>query len=105
MRDLFNETKKEMFLYHYIDPDRETAPQFEKMLEMVTNITVSERRMQKFMKKGENDKISELMNKYDRKLLIVKEKKYTIPVVKIAVGAPFTPSNQIIIEKRIKNLI
>ena len=82
-----------MFLYHYIDPDRETAPQFEKMLEMVTNITVSERRMKKFMKKGENDKISELMNKYDRKLLIVKEKKYTIPVIKIVIDALSTPSN------------
>ena len=57
------------------------------------------------MKKKENDKMSELVNKYNRKPLTVKEKKYTIPVVKIAVGAPFTPSDQIIIEKRIKNLI
>ncbi len=45
------------------------------------------------MKKGENDKISELINKYDKKSLAVKEKKYTIPVVKIAIGAPSTPSS------------
>ncbi len=57
------------------------------------------------MKKRENDKISELINKYDKKPLTVKEKKYTIPVVKIVVGAPSTPSNQTIIKKRIKDLI
>jgi len=68
-------------------------PQFEKILEMVINIIVSERRMQEFMKKRENDKISELVDKYDRKLLAVKKKKYIIPVVKIAVGALSTPSN------------
>ena len=68
-------------------------PQFEKILEMVINIIVSERRMQEFMKKGENDKMSELIDKYDRKLFIVKEKKYTVPVVEIAVGALSTPSN------------
>jgi len=39
------------------------------------------------MKKRENDKMSELVNKYDRKSLTVKEKKYIIPVVKIVVGA------------------
>ncbi len=60
--------------------------------------------MQEFIKKRENDKINELMNKYDRKLFTVKEKKYTIPVVKITVDALSTPSNQIIIENRIKNL-
>jgi len=93
VRGLLNETRKKIFLYHYIDPDGEIASQFEKILEIVTNITVSERRMQEFIKKRENDKINELINKYDRKLLIVKEKKYTIPVVKVIVGAPFTPSN------------
>ncbi len=45
------------------------------------------------MKKGENDKMSELIDKYDRKPLIIKEKKYTIPVVKIIVDALSTPSN------------
>ncbi len=39
------------------------------------------------MKKEENGKMSELINKYDRKLLTVKEKKYIIPVVKVVVGA------------------
>ncbi len=56
------------------------------------------------MKKKENGKMSELINKYDKKPLIVKKKKYIIPVVKIIVGASSTSSNQIIIEKRIKNL-
>ncbi len=42
------------------------------------------------MKKRENGKMSELVNKYDRKLLVVKEKKYTISVVKIVVGASST---------------
>ncbi len=54
---------------------------------MATNIIVSERRMQEFIKKKENDKMSELINKYDKKPLTVKEKKYIIPVVKIVVGA------------------
>jgi len=58
---------------------------------MAINITVSERRMQEFIKKGENDKINELINKYDKKLFIVKEKKYTVFVVKVVVGALFTP--------------
>ncbi len=31
--------------------------------------------------------MSELINKYDRKLLAVKKKKYIIPVVKIIIGA------------------
>ncbi len=39
------------------------------------------------MKKRENDKMSELVDKYDRKLLIIKEKKYIVSVVKIVVGA------------------
>ena len=43
--------------------------------------------MREFIKKRENDKISELMNKYDRKSLAVKEKKYIIPVLEAAVGA------------------
>ena len=54
---------------------------------MITNIIISERRIQEFIKKRKNDKISELINKYDRKLLNVKEKKYIIPVVKVVVGA------------------
>ena len=37
--------------------------------------------------------MSELVDKYDKKLFIIKEKKYIIPVVKIAVGALSTPSN------------
>ena len=57
---------------------------------MAINIIVSEKRMQEFIKKGENDKMSELINKYDRKLFIVK-KNYTVPVVKVVVGAPSTP--------------
>ncbi len=60
---------------------------------MATNIIVSERRMQEFIKKGENDKMSELVNKYDRKLFVIKEKKYIIPVVKIIVGALSAPLN------------
>ncbi len=48
--------------------------------------------------------MSELINKYDRKSLIVKKKKYTVPVVKIVVGASSTSSSQIIIEKRIEDL-
>ncbi len=92
MRGLSDETRKEIFLHHHIDPDGETAPQFEKILEMAINITVSERRIQEFIKK-KNNNISELVNKYDRKLLTVKEKKYIIPVVKIAVGASSTLSS------------
>ncbi len=91
VRDLSDETRKEMFLYYYINFDGETALQFKKILEMAINITVSERRMQEFIKKGENDKINELINKYDKKLFIVKEKKYTVFVVKVVVGALFTP--------------
>ena len=48
--------------------------------------------------------MSELIDKYDRKLLTVKEKKYIIPVVKIAVGALSISLNQVVIEKRIENL-
>jgi len=40
---------------------------------MAINITVSERRIQKFIKKRENDKISELIDKYDRKPFTVKK--------------------------------
>src|SRR6266536_2787517 len=69
VRDLPNKTRKKIFLHHHIDPDGETTPQFKKILEMATNITVSERRMREFIKKGKNDKISELINKYDRKPL------------------------------------
>jgi len=88
VRDLFDETRKEIFLHHYIDPDGETTPQFEKMLEMITNITISERRMQEFMKKRENDKISKLINKYDRKPFTVKKIYiYIISVTEVAVGA------------------
>ncbi len=49
--------------------------------------------MQEFIKKGENDKMSELINKYDRKLLTVKEKKYIIFVIKIVVDALSVSSN------------
>ena len=56
---------------------------------MITNIIVSERKMQEFIKKRENDKMSELINKYDKKSPAVKKKKYIIPVVKIVVGALF----------------
>ena len=49
--------------------------------------------MQEFIKKRKNDKISELINKYDRKLFTVKKKKYTIPVVEVVVGALSTSSN------------
>ena len=45
------------------------------------------------MKKGENDKMSELINKYDKKLLTVKKKKYIIPVVEATIGAPPTLSS------------
>ena len=37
--------------------------------------------------------MSELIDKYDRKLFIVKEKKYIIFVVEVAVGASSTLSN------------
>ncbi len=60
---------------------------------MAINIIISERRMQEFIKKGENNKMSVLINKYDRKSLIVKKKKYIVSVVKIAVGAPSTLSS------------
>ncbi len=60
---------------------------------MIINIIVSERRMQEFMKKGENDKMSELMDKYDRKLFIVKEKKYIIFIIEIIIGALSTSSS------------
>ncbi len=93
MRDLSDKTRKEMFLHHHIDPDGETAPQFKKILKITTNITVSERRMQEFIKKKENDKMNELMDKYNKKSLAVKEKKYTISIVKTVVGASSTPSN------------
>ncbi len=105
MRGLSDETRKKIFLHYHIDSDGETAPQFKKILKMATNITVSEKKMQEFMKKRENDKMSELIDKYDRKLFIVKEKKYTIPVVEVVINTLSTPSSQIIIEKRIKNLI
>ena len=49
--------------------------------------------MQEFIKKRENDKISELINKYDKKLLTVKEKKYIIPVVEVVIGALSTSSS------------
>ena len=87
MRGLPNETRKKIFLYYYIDPDGETVPQFKKILKMTINIIISERRMQEFIKKRENGKINELIDKYDRKLLAVKEKKYIIPVIKVVVGA------------------
>ncbi len=61
------------------------------MLEIAINIIISERRIQEFMKKGENDKMSELVDKYDRKLLVVKEKKYIISVVKVAIDASSVP--------------
>ena len=48
--------------------------------------------------------MSELINKYDKKPLIVKKKKYTVPVVKVAVGASSVPSNQIVIKKRMEDL-
>ncbi len=60
---------------------------------MATNITVSKRRMQEFIKKRKSDKMSELINKYDRKPFTVKEKKYTVPVIKAAVDASSTSSN------------
>ena len=48
--------------------------------------------------------MSELIDKYDRKLLVIKEKKYTIPVVKIIIGASSAPSSQVVIEKRMEDL-
>ncbi len=93
VRGLSDEIRKEIFLHHHIDPDGETVPQFEKILEMTTNIILSERRMQEFIKKRKNDKISELVNKYDRKPLAVKKEKYIVPVVKIIIGASSAPSN------------
>jgi len=71
VRDLFDETRKIIFSHHYVDFNEETASQFKKILKMAINIIISERRIQEFMKKKENDKISELMNKYDRKSFIV----------------------------------
>jgi len=93
VRGLPNKTRKKIFLHHHIDPNEETTPQFKKILKIATNITISERRMQEFIKKRENDKISELIDKYDRKPLTVKEKKYTIPVVKIIIDASSAPSS------------
>ena len=60
---------------------------------MATNIIISERRMQEFIKKRKNDKMSELINKYDRKLFTIKEKKYIVLVVKIVIGASSTLLN------------
>jgi len=37
--------------------------------------------------------MSELIDKYDRKPLTIKKKKYTVPVVKIVVGALSAFSN------------
>jgi len=45
VRDLFDETRKEIFLHYYINPDKETTPQFKKILKIATNITISERRI------------------------------------------------------------
>ena len=44
-----------MFLYYYIDPDGETAPQFKKILKIATNITISEKKIQEFIKKRMKD--------------------------------------------------
>ncbi len=93
MRGLFNKTRKEIFLYHHIDFDGETIPQFKKILKITINIIISKRRMQEFIKKRKNDKISELINKYDKKPLTVKEKKYIILVVEIIIGALSTLSS------------
>jgi len=93
VRDLPDKIRKKIFLYHHIDLNRETAPQFKKILKIATNIIISERRIQEFIKKRKNDKINELINKYDKKPLTVKEKKYTIPVIKTAVGASSTSLN------------
>ena len=51
MRGLFNETRKKIFLHYYIDSDGETVSQFKKILKMATNIIISERRIQEFIKK------------------------------------------------------
>jgi len=51
VRHLSDETRKKIFLHHHIDPDGETAPQFKKILKIATNIIISERRMQEFIKK------------------------------------------------------
>ncbi len=45
------------------------------------------------MKKRKNDKIIELINKYNRKSFIIKEKKYVIPVVEVVVDALSTLSS------------
>jgi len=45
VRDLPDKIRKKIFLYHHIDSDGETAPQFKKILKITINITVSERRM------------------------------------------------------------
>jgi len=45
------------------------------------------------------------MDKYDRKLFIVKKKKYIIPVVEVVVGALFASLSQAVIEKCIEDLI
>ena len=37
--------------------------------------------------------MNELIDKYDRKLFIVKKKKYIIPVVEVVIGALSTPSS------------
>ena len=49
--------------------------------------------MREFIKKRKNDKMSELINKYDRKPLTIKKKKYTIPVVEAVIDALSTPSS------------
>ncbi len=64
VRDLSNKMRKKIFLHHHIDLNRETAPQFKKILKITTNIIVSKRRMQEFIKKRENDKMSELVDKF-----------------------------------------
>ncbi len=56
------------------------------------------------MKKEKKNKMSELIDKYNRKPLTVKEKKYIIPVIEVAVGALSISLNQVVIEKRIENL-
>ncbi len=52
---------------------------------MATNITISEKRIQKFIKKKKSDKMSELVDKYDKKSFAVKKKKYIILIVKVVV--------------------
>ncbi len=105
VRGLPIKTRKEIFLHHQINPDGDTAPDFETILKTAVKIATSERRMRDFMKEGENEKISELVDIYNTKLVTAKEKKYISLIVESNINTEQSISKQVVIEKSIENLI